>query len=275
MRATLALCLVLAAGRLPAADLTAGEQMEAAIDRGDIQALKDLVEGGVDPDTPLRSDFVTTALMKAAGRGRRDMVKYLLAKGARVNGRDGNGQTPLMTAVTFGFEDIVTLLVAAGADVKARDTRGNSAFGVATFGAHLEIADVLLAHGADPNEADPSGITPLLGAASLGNEEVLRYLVAKGAKVNAVTQQQYGGSTALTTAASVGQVTSVKALLELGADPRLVMKDGGTALSHAQQSGNAEVVALIKAALTSAARPAPARSPRPPAPARPSPKVRP
>ena len=65
MRTAIALALVLVAGRLPAADLTAGEQMEVAIDRGDIQSLKDIIEGGVDPDTPLRSDSSTTALMKA------------------------------------------------------------------------------------------------------------------------------------------------------------------------------------------------------------------
>ena len=79
------------------------------------------------------------------------------------------------------------------------------------------------------------------------------------AKVNAITQLEYGGSTALTTAASVGQVGSVKALLELGADPRLKMKDGGTALSHAQESKNEEVVALIQAALAKA--PPPAKAP--------------
>jgi ankyrin repeat protein len=84
----------------------------------------------------------------------------------------------------------------------------------------------------------------------------VRYLVGKGAKVNAITQIEYGGTTALTTAARVGQTGSVKALLEMGADPRLVMKDGATALSNAQASGNEEVVALIKAAL---ARPTPAK----------------
>jgi uncharacterized protein len=252
-----ALVIIAVAGTV-SAETTLGGRFSAAIERGDIMAIKALVEDGADPDTPMDDDARVTPLMKAAGRGKRDIVKYLLAKGAKVNAADAQGQTALMQAVTFGFDDIVELLVAAGADVKVRDTRGNSVFSLASAQAHLEIADILLKHGADVNEVDSYGITPLLAASSLGNEEVITYLVGKGAKVNAVTQLQYGGSTALTTAASVGQVGSVKALLALGADPRLTMKDGGTALSHAQESKNEEVIALIRAALAKGG-PAPKR----------------
>ena len=267
MRALIAMSFVLAAGALVAADRTPGEEISSAIERGDLLAVKALVDAGADPDSLMQADATDTPLMKAAGRGKRDIVKYLLAKGAKVNARTADGRTALMDGVIAGFDDIVSLLVTAGADVKARDARGNSVLALAVSGAHLEIADVLIQHGADPNEVDSYGITPLFTAATFGNEEVLRYLVGKGAKVNAITQLQYGGSTALTTAASVGQVASVKTLLELGADPRLEMKDGGTALSHAEASGNAEVIALIKAAVSKAPS-APARVARPRAPVR-------
>lgn len=252
------LAVVIAGGLLAgAADRTPGDEFATAIDRGDLLAVKALVEDGADPDTPIAyGENTVTPLMKAAGRGRRDIVRYLLSKGAKVNGRNADGDTALMEAVKRGFDDIVPLLIAAGADVKARDGRGNTAFSLAAFGAHLEIADVLIQNGADPNQVDPNGITPLLGAASMGNEDVLRYLVGKGAKVNAITQIEYGGTTALTTAARVGQAASVKALLALGADPHLKMKDGATALSNAQASGNEEVIALIKAALAKG-KPAP------------------
>jgi ankyrin repeat protein len=238
-----------------AADQPIGDQIAVAIERGDIAAIKDLVEAGTPADTPIDygSGHAITPLIKAAERGKRDIVKYLIAKGANVNAKGtDDGQTALMAAITRGFDDVVDLLIAAGADVKAKDARGNTAFALAVFGAHLEIAEVLLKHGADPNQADPYGITPLLGAASTGGEEALRFLVKSGAKVNLITQLEYGGQTALTTAARVGNVDNVRTLLDLGADPRLKMKDGGTALQCAKDSGNAEVVALITAALAKA-----------------------
>jgi ankyrin repeat protein len=94
-----------------------------------------------------------------------------------------------------------------------------------------------------------------MSAASLGNTEAIRFLVSHGAELNRISQLQYGGSTALTTAVSVGQAESVRTLLELGADARLKMKDGATALSKAQASGNADVLAQIRAALAKPARP--------------------
>ena len=251
MRALAVAAVLATAGALAAAEEPSlGSDFATAIDRGDILAVRRLVEEGADPDTPIEyGENKVTPLARAAGRGRRDIARYLLSKGAKVNARTTDGETALMEAVKGGYDDIVTLLLAAGADIKARDARGNTPFSIACFGARLEIADALIERGADPNEVDGNGFTPLLGASSMGNEDVVRYLVGKGAKVNAVNQLEYGGTTALTTAARVGQVGTVRALLELGANPRLRMKSGATALSNAEESGNAEVIALIKAAL--------------------------
>jgi ankyrin repeat protein len=256
--AGLVLAAVVAASA-SAADRPLGDQLASAIERGDLRVVQELVEDGASVDTPITyGEHSITPLIKAADAGKLAIVKFLLKGGANVNARgSADGQTALMNAVTRGFDDVVEALLAAGADVKVRDTRGNSAFGLAVFGAKLEIADLLLAaKGGDPNEADPStGITPLLGAASTGGEETIRWLVARGAKVNKITQLEYGGTTALTTAARVGNAENVRVLLELGADPRLEMKSGATALSQAQESGDAETVALIEAALSKPAPP--------------------
>jgi ankyrin repeat protein len=69
-------------------------------------------------------------------------------------------------------------------------------------------------------------------------------LLEKGAEVD--LQGTYEGFTALMTAASEGLVDIVRVLLEHGADPSLVDKDGDTAASFAQQNGHAEVVALLQ-----------------------------
>ena len=128
------------------------------------------------------------------------------------------------------------------------------------MGGHFDVAEILLGKGSDVNGTDDYGNTWLMACASTGGQEGMRWLVSKGAAVDKVSQLQYGGSTALGTAARVGQAESVRTLLELGANPHLKMKDGSTALSKGQESKNAEVVELIKAAL---ARTPPPAAPKP------------
>jgi len=263
-RAALVAALLAAAGPA-AAELSLSDRLVLAIERGSLRDVRTMIE---DQDVPVEGPITygehsITPLHKAAERGQPEIAKYLIGKGANVNARaSDDGQTVLMAAVSGANEALVAMLLAAGADVKPRDTRGSSAFSMAVFGARLEIGDQLIAKGADPNEADPgNGITPLLGAASMGGEETIRWLVEKGAKVNKITQLEYGGTTALTTAARVGNAANVKVLLELGADPRLKMKSGATALSQAEESKDAETIAAIKAALAKA----PAAPAKPPA----------
>jgi ankyrin repeat protein len=246
-------CLVLAtalsAPVAGAAEHSAGDKFAIAIEGANLAAVKALVEEGASPDTPIEyGEHKTTPLNKAAWNGRRDIVKYLLSKGAAVNGKDSDGKTALHDAVTRGFDDVVDVLLAAGADARVADSRGNTPFSAAMFGGHYDIAEVLLKAGADPNAAFTAGITPLMGASSICNVESIRFLVKAGAKVDKVSQLEYGGQTALTTAVSVGQTDCVRELLEQGANPALKMKDGSTAISKAKEAGNQEVVALLEAA---------------------------
>jgi ankyrin repeat protein len=98
-----------------------------------------------------------------------------------------------------------------------------------------------------------------MAATTTGQTEAIRWLVGKGADVNKVSQLEYGGRTALISAAEVGAVESARVLLELGANPHLKMKDGSTALSHALASSmkNDELIEIIKGAL---AKPPPTKA---------------
>jgi len=258
MRATALLAVLITASIAPAAERSPGDQFAIAIEAGDINKIKALVESGNSPDTPIvYGENQQTPLFKAAWDGKTDIVKYLLSKGADANFRTPDfGQTPLSQAVTRGFDDTVEALLAGGADPKGKDRNGYTAFALAVMGGHFDIAEILLKRGADVNGTDDYGNTWLMACASMGSQEGMRWLVSKGAAVDKVSQLQYGGSTALGTAARVGQAESVRTLLELGANPHLKMKDGSSALSKGQESKNEEVVEMIKAALAKAPPPA-------------------
>jgi ankyrin repeat protein len=243
-----------------AAERTLGDRFAEAIDAGDLAAVKAIVQEGNAPDSPLeQGDEVLTPLYRAAGRGRTDIVRYLIAQGADLNFRGREwGHTPLSEAASRGFDDVVEVLLKAGADPKVKDRNGYTAFAIAVLGGQVEAAELLLKH-SDVNAADNYGNTLLMAATTTGQTEAIRWLVEKGALVDKVSQLEYGGRTALVSAAEVGAVESARVLLELGANPRLRMKDGSTALSHARASSmkSDELIALIEAAL---ARPAPVKA---------------
>lgn len=265
--ASIAILVSLAAAAVPVAgaERTPGEEFAIAIEDGNLAKVKALVEGGNAADTPIvYGEHQETPLFKASGKGQTAIVKYLLSKGANPNFKTTEfGQTPLSEAASGGYDDTVEALLAGGADLKIGDRNGYTPFALAAMGGKFDIAQILLDKGADVNGTDSYGNTWLLGCATTGNPEAIRWLVSKGADVNKVFGLQYGGNTALTMAARVGQADSVRTLLELGANPHLKMKDGATALGNAQESKNDEVVALIKAALAKA--PPPAAGPKRPA----------
>jgi ankyrin repeat protein len=217
----LALC-VAAAGVARAAEQTAAERFANAVESADLAAVKALVEEGHPVDMPIAYvEKDATPLYKAAGKGRTEIVRYLIAHGANVNYRGAEwGHTPLSEAAGSGFDDVVDILIKAGADPKVKDRNGYTAFAIAALGGQFDMAETLLKY-SDVNGADSYGNTLLMAATTTGETEAIRWLVGKGADVNKVSQLEYGGRTALVSAAEVGAVESARTLLELGANPHL------------------------------------------------------
>ena len=60
----------------------------------------------------------------AAKYGRKEVVELLIAKGADVNAKRNNGQTPLHRAAGGGHKEVAELLIAKGADLNAKIEAG-------------------------------------------------------------------------------------------------------------------------------------------------------
>ena len=149
-----------------------------AIRQGNINEVKKYFDSGMAIDVRNRDN--QTALYYAISRGKYNIAKFLIKKGADVNSLStGNGVTPLYNA--------------------------SSAF----------IAKLLLENNANIEIGDiTSGVTPLIRAATDDNEEVLIFLISKGANVNA--KKKYG-ETALMIAARNLQLNILKILVKYGA----------------------------------------------------------
>jgi ankyrin repeat protein len=176
---------------------------------------------------------------------------------------------PLMYAARENALAAGEALVASGASLNLVDPDGATALVIAIINAHYEFADRLLRAGADPNVVDTeAGMGPLYAAVDMhslavghgrGNPvpvglldavDVVRLLLEHGADPNAalrkpILQRQHtfgdstlgAGATPLMRAAKSGDVELVRVLLAAGADPKLTLPNGTTALMLAAGLG--------------------------------------
>ena len=179
------------------------------------------------------------------------------------------GWTPTMMAAREGATDAVSALADAGANLNALDPEGTSALIVAIINGQYDVARVLLQKGADPNLADIKGMTPLYAAVDMhtipttfgrpappplviaGALDAVRMLLAAGAKpdpvlsapilkrvYNAGDGRLSAGATPFMRAARGGDLQLMKLLAQAGANPKLVQKNGSTALMMAAGAGS-------------------------------------
>jgi cytohesin len=194
---------------------TAISNSELAVVRAGIESHPDWLEA----TTPLG----VTPLEVAAASGDKDMVEFLLGKGAAVNVQNA---AALWAAVTTGHTDTMRLLIAKGANVNAKGPGGQVPLHLAVMMGKKDVAELLIASGADLNIRTtqgsppfqlPAGVTPLYLAAGFGRLDLVTLLLAKGADVNVKDEK---GGTALDIAIKTKHKEIADLLLKHGATPK-------------------------------------------------------
>ena len=122
----------------------------------------------------------------AAAAGRLDRVRELVERDpSKLNGLSAEGFPPLGLAAYLGNKDVVEFLLSKGADVNfAAPSTGFTALTGAVSQRHPEVAEVLLNHGADPNHVYEGTLTPLVVATMHGDATLVRVLIDHGADPN-------------------------------------------------------------------------------------------
>jgi ankyrin repeat protein len=256
----------------PYASLTPEQALFKAIKLGDTDKVSALLAGVVDPNyrDPLTG---VTPLASAAYYGNIGLMELLIDHGADANNvpwglseqrievssvpvreRDllrlvAKGDTALLTSVRRGDLDAVWALLDKGVDIRLPNRNGDTPALVAARNGQTDIMRALLTKGLDPNAADPvpargyvisslvnKGVPPTLLMEAVRNDhaELCGILLEAGAQPDVVDRQ---GKTALYWAVADGHAAVVDALLAHGADPNIAPRSGSTPLMVAAQNG--------------------------------------
>ncbi|HEY2881889.1 MAG TPA: ankyrin repeat domain-containing protein [Pirellulales bacterium] len=251
--------LLLAAGANPEAALRGGETpLMTAARTGKLGPVLALLERDVDVNAKERKG--QTAIMWAAAEGNTAVVQALLAASAEFKQPLPSGYTPLFFAVREGKVETVQALLQAGADVNEAmqpakkpsgksPVVGTSPLILAIENGHFELAAMLLDAGANPNDLrsgfsplhtltwvrkpnrgdGDDGVPPPIGSGKLTSLELAASLVKHGADVNLQLKHGSAGKGALgkigltpfMMASATADLPYMRALVELGADPKL------------------------------------------------------
>jgi ankyrin repeat protein len=187
------------------------------------------------------SESAEELLDSAVRSGDLDAVRTLIERGVDVNALDTDTyQTPLMTALELRQLDIVLQLIEAGADPTREGTgiatTGENAITVAARQASPWALRQLVESRARQVDLDRA---LMLGCA---NAAVIRVALDAGAKVNTRDED---GQTPLICAAAEGDADAVSSLIEAGANVDATSSDGRTARDWARLKGFAEVESLL------------------------------
>lgn len=95
-----------------------------------------------------------TALHIVVKRKAIDWMGFIIGKGANLDARDNEGNTPLMDATRVGYDEGVDLLIKVGAGVDVVNSRGETPLIVAVQNRDIANVRLLLSAGANPAITD-------------------------------------------------------------------------------------------------------------------------
>jgi len=190
------------------------------------------------------------ALLTAASRDNAAGVTAALDAGAAIDARDTHGQTALLFAVQRGDLALARALIGRGADINAEALNHDTPWLLAGALGRTEILAAMLDTGnVNYSIRNRYGGNALIPACERGHVETVRLLLERSQiDVNHINNL---GWTALMEAIVLGNgglnhTSTVRALVEAGADVNIADKQGATPLQHARRRGYVEIARILE-----------------------------
>nr|WP_253309278.1 ankyrin repeat domain-containing protein [Rickettsia endosymbiont of Ceutorhynchus assimilis] len=242
------------------------EELLSAVKNGDPNKVDDLVSHGASLE--VKDSNGNTLLHYASQNGHLKVVEYLIEKGASLKAKNKDGNTPLDLAVKENIKEFlkkaqsglnkellavvngddlnrVKALVSRGASLEAKDNSDNTPLHNACNNGHVKVVEYLVEEGASLKVKNKDGETPLHVAAQHDSTlEVIEFILNRDLSgINDITNN---GRTPLHLAIQGNKPSTVKLLLNKGANINAKDKDGKTPLDLAMQEGYTNIVEMIE-----------------------------
>ena len=166
---------------LPNMALYDGQSLHEAVKSGDVDKVRELLEGG-KCNVNCVVGLGWTPLHEAAYCGHLGVVRVLISEfKAEVDACTGNGETPLHQAAYYGHLSVVRLLISEfKADVEARTDKGYTILHWAALRGHSSVVRVLVSEfKANVSACTGNGETPFHKAVTRGQLGVVRVLISE------------------------------------------------------------------------------------------------
>ena len=190
-------------------------------------------------------------LHAAAHRGDVAQLSKLIAGRANLDERDADGRTPLHVATFARQRQAIEALARAGANLNLLENDRYDAVTIAAVADDEPTLKLLLALGASGRQVTSRyDGTALIAAAHLGHDGVVKQLIAAGAPLDHVNNLHW---TAVIEAIVLGDGgvrhrSTLKALIDAGANLQLKDRQGRTPLELARSRGYTEMVRMLEQA---------------------------
>ena len=191
-----------------------------------------------------------SGLHAAAQRGDVAQIQRL-ATAATVNTVDSYGRTPVHVASFAKQREAIQALVKAGADLSKLESDRYDAVTIASVADDEETLRVLLQQGASAKlTTSRYDGTALIAAAHLGHDGVVRQLIQAGAPLDHVNNLHWTAAIEAVVLGDGGKrhQSTLKALIDAGANLKLTDRHGQTPLQLAKARGYSEMVNMLEKA---------------------------